>query len=81
MEPALGRLLPMPLTGGVIGEWLAMAVQLVPLALLARHDRKFLGQVHPATMVAAAVLVAEHTAITLLAMTPLAAGLAKSLTV
>jgi hypothetical protein len=69
MEPALGRLLPMPLLGAV-GEWVALAVQLIPIAVLAWHDRARLSSVHPATLSAAAILVGSHVAVALLAEVP-----------
>lgn len=78
MEPALGRLLPMPLIMPW-GQWLATAFQLVPLALVAQHDRKALGAVHPATIVAALVLVVGHLILELLAITPAWVALAKSI--
>ncbi|MDE2405985.1 MAG: hypothetical protein KGM17_15045 [Sphingomonadales bacterium] len=68
MEPALGRLLPMPLLGPW-GEWVALAVQLGAVALLVRHDRRELGAIHPATRIAALVLVGGHVATSLAAMT------------
>jgi hypothetical protein len=69
MEPALGRLLPMPLMNGW-GDWTAMLIQLVPLAVMARHDGRRLGHVHPATLVSALVLVLTHVLVTLAAMLP-----------
>ena len=78
-EPALGRLLPMPLLGQTWGELLAMAVQLGMVAIIARHDRKVLGQVHPATLVVAAVLVGTHLAVEVASRLPLTAALAQSI--
>lgn len=69
LEPALGRLLPMPLLGGY-GEWIALAVQLLFVAVLARHDRKVIGSVHPATIAAAVILVGVHSLVSLVAMLP-----------
>ncbi|HZU52229.1 MAG TPA: hypothetical protein VE968_10185 [Sphingomicrobium sp.] len=69
LEPALGRLLPMPLLGGY-GEWVALVVQLGFVARLAMHDRKVLGSMHPATFCAAAILVAVHCAVSLVATLP-----------
>lgn len=69
LEPALGRLLPMPLMGGW-GEWVALLVQLVFVGVLARHDRKVLGSVHAATICAAAILVLVHSAVSLVGMLP-----------
>ncbi|MCW3798239.1 adenylate cyclase [Sphingomonas sp. BN140010] len=78
-EPALGRLLPMPILGQTWGELLAMAVQLGMVAVIARHDRKVLGQVHPATLTVAAVLVGTHLAVELASRLPLTATLAASI--
>ena len=69
LEPALGRLLPMPLMG-MWGEWTILAVQLIFVAVLANHDRKVLGSVHPATKVIAGILVAEHVLFEGLAVFP-----------
>ena len=66
MEPALGRLLPMPLTGGEIGEWLAFVAQLGVLGLAMRHDRKVRGSVHPALFWGAGLLFAAHLMVSLL---------------
>jgi hypothetical protein len=78
-EPALGRLLPMPLLGQTWGELLALAIQLGMVAIIARHDRKVLGQVHPATLTVAAVLVGTHLAVELASRLPLTATLAASI--
>lgn len=69
MEPALGRLLPMPLLGDA-GEWLVLAIQLATLAILARHDRSVSSAVHPATLSAAAIVIFSHVAVTALALLP-----------
>lgn len=69
LEPALGRLLPMPLMGNW-GEWAVLAVQLVFVGVLARHDRNVLGEIHPATKAVAAVLIASHVLIETLARVP-----------
>lgn len=69
MEPALGRVLPMPFIMPW-GEWLSMAIQLGVLALVVRHDRKELGIIHPATLVAALAVVASHVLTEVLALTP-----------
>ena len=69
MEPALGRLLPMPLMSWW-GEWVAMGVQLAALGWLVSHDRRSRGRVHSATWVAAAAVVGAHIAVELLAIFP-----------
>lgn len=66
LDPALGRLLPMPLLGSN-GEWLSMALEMIPFALLARHDRRQMGQIHPATVLGAGIDVGLHILTALLA--------------
>ncbi|MBB5707012.1 adenylate cyclase [Sphingopyxis panaciterrulae] len=78
LEPALGRLLPIPL----MGVWAEPAVtlcQLAAVAIVAAHDRRTRGAVHPATWAVAAVVIAERVAISLLAMTPPVIALAARL--
>jgi hypothetical protein len=65
MDPAMGRLLPMPLLGAN-GLWLGLVAQAVPLALLARMDRRVTGQIHPATLAIGALIVAVHLGVTVL---------------
>lgn len=62
MEPALGRVLPMPLFG-VWGGWVQLMVQFGVLSLVWRHDRRQLGRVHPATMAVALASVLSHVVI------------------
>jgi hypothetical protein len=69
MEPALGRALPMPLIMPW-GEWLVLAVQLAVLGLIARHDRKAMGRVHPATLTVALVITLQHCIVETLATLP-----------
>lgn len=69
LEPALGRTLPIPL----MGPWAEPAValcQLLVVAIIAGHDRRTRGSIHPATWTVAAVVIAVRVAISLLAMTP-----------
>lgn len=80
MEPALGRLLPMPLIGGENGEWLALAMQLGVLALVARQDRTTRGAIHPATLTFGAILIALHIAVSLASRMPVASAMAASIT-
>jgi len=77
LEPALGRLLPMPLLGSW-GEWVALAFQLVFVAVLARHDRKVLGEIHPATKAIAAILIGSHVLFETLARLPAFAAYAQA---
>lgn len=78
LEPALGRLLPIPL----MGPWAEPAValcQLAVVAIVAGYDRRSGGAVHPATWAVAAVVIATRVAISLLAMTPPVIALAERL--
>lgn len=77
LEPALGRLLPMPLLGA-FGEWIALAFQLVFVAVLARHDRKVLGEIHSATKAIAAILIGSHVVFEALARVPAFAAYAQA---
>jgi len=67
LEPALGRLLPMPLLGPW-GEWIALALQLVPAGLLVRHDLTTRGTLHQATSLAIGLLVLSHVLVPLVAL-------------
>lgn len=69
LEPALGRLLPMPLMGGW-GEWVILLLQLLVLSILASHDRKVLGKVHPATFSMMAIVTIIHVSITAISLLP-----------
>ena len=69
MEPALGRVLPMPFITPW-GEWVAMVIQLGVVALVVRHDRRALGRVHPATMAVILAVVLGHVVVELLAISP-----------
>ena len=78
MEPALGRVLPMPL---IIpwGETGVMLVQLGVAWLMVRHDRRALGAIHPATKVVIAAIVLNHLLLEVLGRTPLFAAWAGAL--
>lgn len=76
LEPALGRLLPIPL----MGPWAEPAIalcQLAVVAIVAGYDRRSRGAVHPATWAVVAVVIATRVAISLLAMTPPVIALAE----
>lgn len=75
MEPAYGRLLPMPLLGAW-GETVGMFIQLGVLVLVARHDERTLGHVHRATVAAMIVVAAVHALIEFLAPLPVTVSLA-----
>jgi hypothetical protein len=79
LEPALGRILPLPLMIG----WSDIPIGLIQLAvvgIIALHDRRTLGRVHPATKAIAAIVIAVRITIYLLAMTPPVIALADRLT-
>lgn len=79
LEPALGRVLPLPLMIG----WSDIPIGLIQLAvvgIIALHDRRTLGHIHPATKAIAAVVIAVRATIYLLAMTPPVIALAQRLT-
>lgn len=78
LEPALGRLLPIPL----MGPWAEPAValcQLAAVAIVAAYDRRTRGAVHPATWAIAAVVIATRVAISLVSMAPPVVTLAERL--
>jgi hypothetical protein len=79
MEPALGRLLPMPLLGQTGGGWLEAGMQLGFLGILARHDGKVIGRVHPATLLAMSAVIGVHAVIQLLAASPAIAAIAQAI--
>ncbi|MGH6632234.1 adenylate cyclase [Sphingopyxis sp.] len=78
LEPALGRILPMPLMIG----WSDIPIGLIQLGvvgIIALYDRRTLGKVHPATKAIAAIVIAVRVTIYLLAMTPPVIALAERL--
>lgn len=68
-EPAFGRVLPMPLMIGW-GEWVVLAIQLAMLGVVALHDRKTIGRIHPATATAGAIIAMTHVLVELSAINP-----------
>lgn len=79
MEPALGRLLPMPLLGQTGGGWLEAVLQVGFLGFLARHDARMLGRVHPATLLGMGLVIAVHGLIQVLAGMPMVAAYAEAI--
>jgi hypothetical protein len=78
LEPALGRLLPMPLMIG----WSDIPIGLIQLGvvgIIALYDRRTLGRIHPATKAIAAIVIAVRVTIYVLAMTPPVIALAERL--
>jgi len=80
LEPAFGRLLPAPLLGGELTEWIVMAIQLGFVAAIALHDRKTLGRIHGATASVGAVVALSHVLVAFAAQTGPVIGLAQRLT-
>ena len=78
LEPAFGRTLPMPLMGNW-GEWVAMALQLAVVGIMARHDLATRGKVHQATWIVAGLIALTHVVDTLLGMTPPVMALASAI--
>lgn len=77
MEPALGRILPVPLMGGgEVAEWFVMVIQLLTLGLVVLHDRKTLGRIHPATVAGMLIVVLAHVLVAIAALLPITAQLA-----
>lgn len=70
MEPALGRLLPMPIIGGETGEWLALLIQFGALWFVVNHDRKTLGKIHPATIACFALIAGGHLTVSAVGRIP-----------
>lgn len=78
LEPALGRILPMPFMIG----WSDIPIGLIQLGvvgIIALYDRRTLGRIHPATKAIAAIVIAVRVTIYLLAMTPPVIALAERL--
>lgn len=78
-EPAFGRLVPLPLVGQSVGEIIVLGLQLLLVGILARHDRKVLGSIHPATLVIALALVVHHLGLEVLQRLPAFAAFAESI--
>lgn len=62
LEPALGRVLPIPLIQPW-GQAAEIAAQMAIFAIAFGHDRRFRGSVHPALWAGAAVVLLTHAAI------------------
>ncbi len=59
LEPALGRILPMPLLQPY-AQWWELAFQLLFLAIAMGHDQRHRGAIHPAFWLGAVVLIGFH---------------------
>lgn len=78
LEPAFGRLLPMPLLMPW-GEAVTMLIQLGFTAIIMRHDAHTLGRIHPASKAIAAIIASSHAAFELFSRMPAAQSLASSI--
>ncbi len=79
MEPAFGRLVPAPLLGPVLTAIVELALQLGVVAIIARHDLKQAGAIHPATQLTALVLIAMTAATNALGVFPPFVSLAQGI--
>ncbi|MBB3859831.1 hypothetical protein GGQ88_001092 [Novosphingobium hassiacum] len=79
MEPAFGRLVPAPLLGPVLTPIVTLALQLGVVAIIARHDLRQTGAIHPATRLTALVLVLVTTGINALEVFPPFVSLAQGI--
>ena len=77
-EPALGRWLPMPFMVGW-GEWVVLAIQLGFVAIIALHDRRTIGRIHPATATVGAIIAMMHVLVEVAALNPWVSGIAASI--
>lgn len=78
LDPALGRLLPMPLLGNS-GEWVSMAIQLAMIGVIALHDRRVIGRIHQATATSGAIIAMGHVLAALSGNSPFVIDLADRL--
>lgn len=67
LEPAFGRLLPMPLLGAW-AEWTIMIIQIGFVAVIGLHDVKSRGEVHPATLTLALTVILTHFVMALMSV-------------
>ncbi len=77
-EPAIDRLLPMPLMGNW-GHWAGLGVQIAILMVLALHDRKVLGRIHPATLSSTGIIAIAHVLVTVSGSNPEISAFARSI--
>ena len=78
-DPALDRIVPGPIVGGAVSQWIIMAIQLVLAGLVLLHDRKLLERVHQATWWGIGVIVAGHVLTDVLARLPAVDAIAKGM--
>lgn len=79
INPAWGRLLPMPLLGQVIGQWAICAALMLYVLWGMIHDRRVRGHVHPAYWWGAGTLLLWQALMQPLSATPMVERLAAAL--
>ena len=79
MEPAFGRIIPLPLTGADIGEGTIALLQVAVLGIAMLHDRKYRGAVHPALFWGAGAVIVSHALLSILSRFPPVIAIAESL--
>ncbi len=77
-NPALGRVVPMPLLGSWAG-WVLVVIELALVGVIALHDRKTIGRIHPATATVGGVIIIAEVLVALSGMSPLVQGLASAI--
>lgn len=79
INPAWGRLVPMPLLGQVVGQWVICAMLLLYVGWGVIHDLRTRGEVHPAYLWGAGTIVLWQALMQPLSVTPPIAALASVL--
>ncbi|WP_310532791.1 adenylate cyclase [Novosphingobium sp.] len=77
-SPALGRVLPMPLIAPW-GGWLILAIQLGLVGVMALHDRRTMGRIHPSTATVGGILAMTEVLVSLAATNRMVQELAASI--
>lgn len=79
MEPAFGRLVPAPILGPVLTPIIQLSLQLGVVAIIAWHDLKETGSIHPATRIVGISLMLVSGTIMALAVFPPFVSLAEGI--
>jgi hypothetical protein len=80
INPAWGRLVPLPIVGQVIGQWMIFAALMLYAIWAMVHDLRTRGHVHPAYYWGVGTIVAWQALIQPLSLTPPVQALAHALT-